>query len=148
MADEGRGEIDVPAPVAEVWDVVCDVEAYPTWMGDIRHAAVLERDADGRASVVEFRVGGFGVTAGYTLAYTYEEHERVSWELVRSNELRRMDGEYRFTERGGDGDPSTHVTYLLQVDLKIPVLRMVKRRAEKLIIHHALTGLRDRVTGG
>ena len=35
--------------------------------------------------------------------------------------------------------------YRLSVDLKIPVIGLVKRRAEKLIIHHALSGLRAEV---
>jgi ribosome-associated toxin RatA of RatAB toxin-antitoxin module len=145
VGDEGRGEIDVPAAVAQVWAVVCDVESYPSWMGDVRHAAVLERDELGRPSVAEFGVGGFGVTVGYALAYSYEEHRTVSWQLVRSRELRRMDGEYRFTATDTDDRPCTHVTYRLDVDLRIPVPGVVKRRAERLIIHHALTGLRDRV---
>ena len=145
MADEGRGEIDVPAPVADVWDVVCDMAEYPAWMGDVKHVAIQDTDDLGRPSVVEFRVGGFGVTVGYTLAYRYDHHRSVGWELVRSNELRRMDGEYTFDEVGTAADPVTHVTYRLTVDLKIPVIGLVKRRAERVVIHHALSGLRDRV---
>ena len=145
MADEGRGEIDIDADVAAIWDVVCDLEAYPSWAGDIKHAAVLEEDEMGRASTAEFRVGGFGVSVSYTLAYHYDPPGSLRWELVRSNELRRMDGEYLFTPQP---DGTTRVEYRLTVDLKIPVVGLVKRRAEKMVIHHALTGLKARVERG
>jgi ribosome-associated toxin RatA of RatAB toxin-antitoxin module len=141
VADEGQGSTIIAAPVGDVWAVVCDVESYPAWMSDIRHAAVLERDDAGRAASAEFRVGGFGVTVGYRLAYDYDEPTTVRWHLEHSNELRRMDGEYRFDEVDG----GTHVEYRLTVDLRIPVLGMVKRRAERAIIHHALSGLKERV---
>ena len=142
MADQGRGEIDIRADRDRVWHVVTAFDEYPDWAGDIKHVAVLETGDEGLARTVEYRVGGFGVTVGYTLAYTYDLPGTISWELVRSNELRRMDGAYTFTDAG---DGVTHVEYLLTVDLKIPVIGMIKRRAEKLIIHHALTGLRDHV---
>ena len=142
MADQGRGEIDIRADRDRIWSVVTAFDEYPDWAGDIKHVAVIDTDDEDRALTVEYRVGGFGVTVGYTLAYTYDPPGTISWDLVRSNELRRMDGEYRFTDAGNG---VTHVEYLLTVDLKIPVIGMIKRRAEKLIIHHALTGLRDQV---
>jgi len=145
VADEGRGGTTIDAPVPEVWAVVCDLEAYPSWAGDIKHVAVLDVDDRGRPATAEFRVGGFGVTVAYTLAYDYDPLDVVRWELVRSNELRRMDGEYRFTARPDGG---TDVEYRLTVDLKIPVIGLVKRRAEKMIITAALKGLKERVEAG
>jgi hypothetical protein len=53
--------------------------------------------------------------------------------------MRRLDGEYRFDDRG---DGTVEVTYTLTVDLKIPIIGMIKRKAEKTIIGHALDGLR------
>jgi hypothetical protein len=42
----------------------------------------------------------------------------------------------------------TEVTYRLTVDIKIPVLGMFKRKAEKVIIDRALAGLKKRVESG
>jgi hypothetical protein len=147
VADEGRGEIDIAADREAVWSVVADVASYPQWAKDVRHAEVLEVDDEGRPAVAEYRAGAYGVTIGYVVRYRYELPDAVGWELVRSSELRRMDGEYRCTERAGAGAGSalTHVTYRLSVDLRIPVLPMLKRRAEKLIIRTALQDLRARV---
>lgn len=139
MADRGRGEIVVDAPIEDVWEVAADLEALPTWAPDVKHAVVLTRDDRGRPETAEFRVGGYGITVSYTLRYTHDHPARLSWTLEHSNELRRMDGEYRFAAADGGG---THVEYLLEVDLRIPVLGMIKRRAERTIIDHALKGLK------
>ena len=48
-------------------------------------------------------------------------------------------------------DPSgsgTDVTYRLTVELKVPMLGMFKRKAEKVIIDTALKGLKKRVENG
>ncbi|MET9499574.1 cyclase, partial [Streptomyces sp. NPDC006552] len=42
----------------------------------------------------------------------------------------------------------TEVTYSLTVDVKIPMLGMIKRKAEKVIIDRALAGLKKRVESG
>lgn len=142
MADRGQGEIDVDAPIEEVWRVVCDLDAYPSWAADIKGVEVLTSTADGLPETATWRVGGFGLTATYTLRYHHDAPRSQTWELLRSNELRRMDGEY-VLEATPDG--GTHVRYLLEVDLKIPVLGMVKRRAERMIVDHALRGLKEQV---
>ena len=66
----------------------------------------------------------------------------VSWELVEASVLKRMDGTYTLiaTDEGW-----TDVSYQLTVDLKIPVLGMLKRKAERVIIDTALTELKKRV---
>lgn len=57
--------------------------------------------------------------------------------------LRALDGSYALAPLG-DGD-RTQVTYRLAVDVKIPLLGMIKRKAEKVIIDRALAGLKKRV---
>lgn len=138
MADQGSGTRAMDAPVSLLWDIATDVERYPEWMSDVRSAAVGGRDAEGRADTATFTVGGFGLSSTYEVAYRYEPPERFSWTLVRSNEMRSMEGEYSFRDLG---DGRTEVTYRLTVDLKIPMLGMIKRRAESTIIGHALDGL-------
>ena len=41
-----------------------------------------------------------------------------------------------------DNDVGTEVTYELTVSLRIPMIGMLKRRAEKMIIDQALKGLK------
>ena len=65
----------------------------------------------------------------------------VSWTLVEASVLKTMDGTYTLTAT----DAGTQVDYSLTVDLKIPVLGMLKRKAEKVIIDTALKDLKKRV---
>jgi hypothetical protein len=56
--------------------------------------------------------------------------------------LRSLDGSYLLEPTG---PKTTEVTYRLTVDVKIPMLGMIKRKAEKVIIDRALAGLKKRV---
>jgi hypothetical protein len=56
--------------------------------------------------------------------------------------LKAMDGAYELDARS---DGSTEVTYRLAVDISIPMIGMLKRKAEKVIIDTALKGLKRRV---
>jgi hypothetical protein len=60
--------------------------------------------------------------------------------------LRGLDGTYKLSSL--DGGKRTEVTYQLTVDVKIPMLGMIKRKAEKVIIDRALAGLKKRVESG
>jgi hypothetical protein len=51
-----------------------------------------------------------------------------------------MNGSYTLEDNG----TSTAVTYRLSVDVKIPMLGMLKRKAEKVIIDTALKELKKR----
>ena len=57
--------------------------------------------------------------------------------------LKALDGAYRLTPKGS----GTDVTYELSVDLIIPMIGLLKRKAEKHIINTALTELKKRVEG-
>ena len=56
--------------------------------------------------------------------------------------LKALDGVYELT---GNGDGTTTVVYKLAVDVSIPMIGMIKRKAEKVIVDTALKGLKKRV---
>ena len=47
-----------------------------------------------------------------------------------------------------NGNGTTTVEYRLAVDVKIPMIGMLKRKAEKVIVETALKGLKKRVESG
>jgi hypothetical protein len=57
--------------------------------------------------------------------------------------MKRQDGSYSLSERDG----RTEVTYAITIDTKIPLLGMMKRKAEKVILDTALKELKKRVEG-
>jgi len=149
MADRTESSILVETAPAGVLDVIADFGAYPDWTGAVRSAEVLEEDENGWALTVRFVLDAGALRDTYTLAYTWDIAEdgtgTVGWTLVEAGVLKAMDGAYRLQARSGGA--ATHVTYLLSVELRMPMLGMLRRKAEKTIIDTALKELKKRAEG-
>ena len=78
----------------------------------------------------------------YSIQYQWHGHQQVNWQLTESTVLRDLDGMYMVHDLG---DGRSEVTYRLMVDLEIPVIGSIKRKAEKVIVDTALKGLKKRV---
>lgn len=147
MADSTKSSVSIKAPPAEVLDVIADFDSYPEWTGQIKKAEVLSEDEQGWPLQVQLTLDAGVIKDTYVLAYTWDVGEDgtgvVSWELVKSSILKSLDGIYRLS---GTAD-QTDVVYELTVDLSIPVIGMLRRKAEKTIIETALKGLKKRVEG-
>lgn len=143
MAEQTRSSITIQAPPAAVMAVIADFARYPEWTGEVKEAEVLATDDQGRAEEVRLLLDAGAIRDEHTLAYRWSGDREVRWTLVRSKMLRALDGSYRLTPAGGG--TRTEVTYQLTVDVKIPMLGTIKRKAEKVVIDRALEGLRKRV---
>jgi ribosome-associated toxin RatA of RatAB toxin-antitoxin module len=143
MADQSTQSITVDAPAADVMRVIADFDAYPEWVAAAKRAEVLETGDDGRGRRVRFVLDAGAVKDDYTLDYTWDGDRKVSWTLVSSQLMKRQDGSYTLSESGG----RTEVTYAITIDTKMPLLGMMKRKAEKVILDTALKELKKRVEG-
>ncbi|MFI7348560.1 SRPBCC family protein [Streptomyces sp. NPDC049936] len=141
MAEHTSSSITIEAAPADVMSVIADFARYPDWTGEVKEAEVLASDAQGRAEQVRLVMDAGAIKDDQTLAYTWTGEHEVSWTLVKSQMLRSLDGSYLLRQAG----TGTEVTYRLTVDVKIPMLGMIKRKAEKVIIDRALAGLKKRV---
>jgi uncharacterized membrane protein len=141
MADQSTQSIVVEAPAADVMAVIADFPAYPEWVAAAKRVAVLEEGNDGRARRVHFVLDAGAVKDDYVLDYAWEGDRRVTWTLVKGQMQKRQDGSYTLVETGG----RTEVTYSITIDLSIPMLGMIKRKAEKVILDTALKELKKRV---
>jgi hypothetical protein len=141
MAEQTTSSIVVEAPPTAVMAVIADFESYPAWAKGVKVAEVESTGTDGRASEVHFVLDVAPIKDDYTLAYTWDGDRQVTWTLARGNMLRALDGAYVLRDLGG----STEVTYRLALDLTIPLIGMLKRRGEKILIETALRGLKTRV---
>ncbi len=147
MADRTESRISIEAPAASVLDVIADFDAYPEWTGAVKHTETLVTDDDGWAEQVRFTLDAGAIKDTYVLGYDWDVEPdgsgTVSWHLVEGQVLKAMEGAYVLRSSGG----GTDVTYRLMVDLKIPILGMLRRKAEKVIIDTALNELKKRVEG-
>lgn len=141
MSERTKSSIDIAAPPEAVLRVITDFGAYPEWTGEVKQARIDERDDAGRATRVWFRMDAGALRDEHTLAYEYPAQGEVRWTLVTSTMMRALDGSY-VVEPTAAG---SHVTYQLAVDVKLPMVGLLKRKVEKLIIDRALSGLKKRV---
>jgi ribosome-associated toxin RatA of RatAB toxin-antitoxin module len=142
MADKTSSSITIDAPAARIMDVIADFPAYPEWAQGMQVAEVKSEFPDGRAEEVYFELEATPIKDAYTLRYDWQDVERVDWWLVHGRMLKKLDGSYILEP---ESETRTRVTYLLAAELGIPMIGMLKRKAEKVIIDTALKGLKKRV---
>jgi uncharacterized protein YndB with AHSA1/START domain len=147
MPDKAHEQAVINAPVDAVYDALVDFERYPEWAGDLKQATIVERDAEGRALVVEFRAAAMGRSTTYRLRYDYQgAPAKLAWVLESGDLERELDGAYHLRETDDAG--TTEVVYELSVDLVLPIPGFVKRRAEARIIKTALADLKALIESG
>jgi hypothetical protein len=144
MADQTTSSIVVDAAPAAVMDVIADFGSYPVWAKGVKVCDVTSSysgEQGDRAREVFFKLDVAPVKDEYTLAYDWDGDRQVTWTLVEGKMLRSLDGAYVLKDLGG----RTEVTYRLALDVSIPMIGMIKRKGEKILIDTALKGLKQRV---
>ena len=141
MAEQTTSSIIVDATPAQVMEVIADFPAYPEWAQGMKQAEVVKVGSDGRAEQVHFELEAAPIKDSYTLAYDWQGDSAVKWNLVEGRMLKAMEGAYELRPSG----EGTEVTYRLAVEVSIPMIGMLRRKAEKVIIDTALKGLKKRV---
>lgn len=142
MAEKTQSSIAIDAAPAAIMDVIADLAAYPEWSDGIASVEVLSvYEEDNRPADARFVLDSGVIKDTYELEYDWND-TLVTWHLTKGEVLTQLDGEYRLTPHA---DGSTTVAYSLEVDVKMPMLGMLKRKAEKVIVDTALKGLKQRV---
>jgi uncharacterized membrane protein len=144
MADQTESSITIAAPANAVMAVIADFEAYPDWNDEVKLVEILTVYEDTeRPAEVRFVLDAGAIKDDYVLEYDWVSETELAWQLVKGDMLKAMDGVYLLTSVAA----GTEVSYRLAVDVKIPMIGMIKRKAEKVIIERALKGLKVRVEG-
>ena len=142
MADKTAQTIYIDAEPGTVMDVIADIGSYPDWVAEYKDAEVLEVDADGYPKTARLVLDAAVLKDTMVLSYVWPlDHESVTWSLVSSSLLKALDGAYRLSPKGS----GTDVTYELSVDLVIPMIGLLKRKAERRLTDTALKDLNKRV---
>lgn len=144
MSEESTQSIVIEAPAAEIMAVVADFDSYPEWATQITETEVQSRDeATGRPLLVRLTVDAGPIKDSYTLAYEWSpDGLSVRWSLVKGQMQKAQDGSYVLNPIG---EGKTEVTYWLSVQLTIPIIGLLRRKAEKVIMDTALRNLKRRV---
>jgi ribosome-associated toxin RatA of RatAB toxin-antitoxin module len=142
VAEKTAQTIYIDADPSTVMDVIADIGSYPDWVSEYKEAEVLEADPDGNPKVARLVLDTSVLKDTLVLSYEWpKDRESVRWSLVSSSLLRSLDGVYRLASKGS----GTDVTYELTVDIAIPMIGLLKRKAERRLIDSALKDLKKRV---
>jgi ribosome-associated toxin RatA of RatAB toxin-antitoxin module len=142
VADKTAQTIHIDADPSTVMDVIADIGSYPKWVKEYRETEVLEADDAGYPRTARLVLDAAVLKDTMVLAYEGPaDHTSVTWSLVSSNLLKSLEGAYRLTPKGS----GTDVTYELAVDLMIPMIGLLKRKAERRLTDTALKDLKKRV---
>lgn len=140
MTERTTSTIHIDASPGDVMAVIADLPDYPEWAASVREVEVLE--GGDRPTRARFVLDAGAIKDSYTLDYTWHDDEAVTWTLVEAGILTALDGAYRLTE---STDHGTDVEYELTLELKIPMIGLLRRKAEKVVIDTALKELKKRV---
>jgi hypothetical protein len=142
MVDKSTQSIVINADPKTIMDVIADFSAYPQWALAVKKAEVIVAGVGDRAEQVRFLLDAGLIKDEYVLDYVWSaDGLTVAWELVEGQMQKAQHGSYVLEPLGA----ATNVTYSLTVDLAIPMIGMIKRKAEKVIMDTALKELKRRV---
>jgi ribosome-associated toxin RatA of RatAB toxin-antitoxin module len=144
MPDYGECQtLDVDASPQECFDALTDYERLPEWQGAVKSIRVLERDAEGRGTVVEYEIDAKVKTVRYRLRQVYEPPHRLASEYL-GGDFRDFSGEWRFKPRAPGGTRA-------ELDLKIDPGRFVpgpiRSAISDAVMRRALRDLKTHVEG-
>ncbi|MCF6389146.1 SRPBCC family protein [Mycobacterium sp. MBM] len=145
MAEKTAQTIYIEADPSTVMDVIADIGSYPDWVAEYKETEVLDADAAGYPKTARLVLDAAVLRDTMVLSYHWPtDRKSVTWTLVSSSLLKALDGAYRLAPKGS----GTDVTYELSVDLIIPMIGLLKRKAERRLTDTALKDLKKRVEVG
>jgi carbon monoxide dehydrogenase subunit G len=144
----GTSSAEIDAPVEEVWAVVEDVLIAPEWQGGLVEVSALERDGEGRPTLVE-SVSDIKVRRVKTqVRFSYEPPTRLSW-VQEKGDLKSVEGSWVL--EGLDGK-RTRATYTLESDpgrvLGMVIRGPVEAAARAVLVNARPDELKERVEAG
>src|SRR4051794_39098921 len=108
----GEQSIEIGASPEAVFAVASDLERYPEWQDFLQRVSVRERDADGRATLVEAQADATVTTLKIVLRATRAEPRQVAWRS-ESGDLKKLSGAF---DMAAAGPGHTRATFGLEVE--------------------------------
>jgi len=144
----GTASAEIEAPIARVWALVEDVLIAPQWQGGLVALTPLERDGEGRPTLVESESDIKVRHVKTQVRFSYEPPTRLSWTQVKGD-LKSVDGSWELEDLG---DGRTRATYTLDGDpgrvLGIVIRGPVEAAARAMLVNARPGELKARVEQG
>jgi carbon monoxide dehydrogenase subunit G len=108
----GSASSEIDAPLEEVWKVVEDVLSAPEWQGGLDGMTALERDADGRPTLVETESDIKVRRIKARVRFHYEGPTRLAW-TQEQGDMKSVEGAWELEDIGGG---CTRATFVLDAN--------------------------------
>jgi ribosome-associated toxin RatA of RatAB toxin-antitoxin module len=132
----------VNAPIEKIWSTLLDFDSYPQWSGGVMEIDVLERDEEGRGTLIQMKVDAKFKKVTYKVRYNYDAPNKLWWDYIEGD-LETMEGYYTFADNG-DGTTTVNTDVDFEAGFWVPgplkkvfkdqgaknALNDLKRRAE------------------
>ena len=144
----GSASVEIDAPLEDVWAVVQDVLAAPEWQGGLDKMTSLERDADGRPTLVETENDIKVRRVKARVRFSYEGPTLLAW-TQEKGDMKSVDGAWELEDLG---DGRTRATYRLDADpgrvLGLVIRGPVEAATRAIFVNGRPGELKRRVEGG
>jgi uncharacterized membrane protein len=143
----GSASAEIEAPIERVWDVIEDVPTAPNWQGGLDAMTVLERDEQGRATLVETENDIKVRRVKAIVRFDYDGPGRLSWRQEKGD-MKSVEGAWELEDLG---DGRTRATYRLDADpgrmLGLVIRGPVEAATRALFVNGRPGELKRRVEG-
>ncbi len=144
----GSASAEIDAPLEGVWAVVQDLLAAPEWQGGLDKITALERDPDGRPSLVETENDIKVRRVKSRVRIRYEGPTRLSW-TQEKGDMKSVEGVWELDDLGSG---RTRASYRLNADpgrmLGLVIRGPVEAATRAILVNGRPDELRRRVEGG
>jgi Polyketide cyclase / dehydrase and lipid transport len=108
----GSASSEIDAPLKDVWAVIEDVLTAPDWQGGLDAMTALDRDADGRPTLVETENDIKVRRIKAQVRFRYEGPTRLGW-TQEQGDMKSVEGSWVLEDLGSG---RTRATYNLDAD--------------------------------
>ncbi len=144
---EASWTVEIDAPRERCYEIAADIAGAPEWQGTLEDVEVLERDADGRALVVETLSDAMVKKVRAQLRFTYQPPEGLTWEQEKGD-AKSLTGSWDFEDLG---EGRTRATYGLRTDpgrmLGLLLRGPVEGKVKEMLTKSAAEGLKEHAEG-
>ena len=136
-----RGEqtTEIDASPEAVFAIASDLERYPEWQDFLQRVSAVERDADGRATLVDAEADAKVTGVKLKLRATRDEPRRVAWR-AEGGDIKGLSGAFDLAEAGPG---RTRATFGLEVDPGFKLGLLLKGPVADRLRDRVLTGMLD-----
>lgn len=144
----GSASAEIDAPLEQVWAVVQDVMTAPEWQGGLDRMTALERDPDGRPTLVETENDIKVRRIKSRVRVRYDGPTRLSW-TQEKGDMKSVEGVWELEDLG---NRRTRASYRLDADpgrmLGLVIRGPVEAATRAILVNGRPDELRRRVEGG